>query len=85
MCVAGSALSKVLSPNSVASTVTGNWISGTTPACWVVSPSTRKNCAMVSLTWPNFGPCLVGQRSRSIRFCTVPLPKVGSPTIRPRP
>ena len=85
MRVHGRALSYVLSPYSLASTLTGNAMSGTTPLCWVLPPATRKNCAMVSFTEPKRGASLAGQRSRSTMFCTVPLPKLVSPITRPRP
>jgi hypothetical protein len=75
----------VLSPYSLASTLVGKLTSGTTPLFWVLLPPGRKNWAMVSLTWPKRGSSLAGQRSRSTMFCTVPLPKLVSPMIRPRP
>ena len=49
-----------------------------TPRNWVLPPLTRKNWAKVIFNCPESRP------PRGSRFCTVPLPYVGSPTTRPR-
>ena len=64
----------------------GSAMSGTTPLCCVLPPSTRKNCAMVSLTWPNCVAVVLPASGRG-RPGSAPCPcrRSVSPMIRPRP